>query len=83
MWNNQQNNMSKRFKAVVWFYDHLPIKSQTYKAFLSDEKKGTAVTKLRDRIINKLVAGKYKTAIIYDNGAEVERWKEGVLIINN
>lgn len=83
MWANQSNNMSSRFKVVVWFYSHLQPETQTYWAFLYDEKKGTAVTKLRDRIINKLVAGKYKTAIIYDNGVEVERWKDGVLIINN
>ncbi len=79
MWNDQANNMSGRYKVVVWFYSHLTPETQTYWAYLSDEKKGQAVAKLRDRIINKLVLGRYKTAIIYDNGVELERWKEGVL----
>jgi len=83
MWKNQQNNISSRFKAVVWFYSHLSPESQTYWAYLYDEKKGQAVTKLRDRIINRVVLGRYKIAIIYDNGVEVERWKEGVLQTNN
>lgn len=78
MWPNQSNNMSQRFKVIVWFYSHMNPESQTYWAYLSDEKKGNAVEKLRERIINRLVLGRYKTAIIYDNGNEIERWKEGV-----
>jgi hypothetical protein len=76
-WNNQVNNMSERFKVVVFFHTDQPKTSQTYNAFLSDEIKGIAIQKLTDRIINKLVFGKYKTAIFYDYGTEVQRWQDG------
>lgn len=76
-WSNQTNNMGTRYKLVVYFYPDQPVASKTFKAFLSDEKKGIAIQKLTDRILKKMVFGLYKTAIFYDYGNEVQRWQDG------
>jgi hypothetical protein len=78
MWTNQSNNVSENVKCVVWFNDDNPQKSQTYHAFKAEEKSGRAVIGLRKRLIEKKLFGLYKTAIIYDNGREVEKWVNGV-----
>jgi len=77
-WTNQNNNMGTRYKLLVYFYPDNIKTTQTFWAFLSDEKKGIAVQKLTDRILKSLVFGKYKTAIFYDNGIEIERWEDGI-----
>ena len=76
-WKDQTNNMGTRYKLLVYFYPTESKTTQTYWAFASDEKKGLAVSKLTERILLKMVLGRYKTAIIYDNGVEIERWEEG------
>ena len=76
-WNNQTNNIGTRFKLVVFFYSDQTTTQKTYHAFLSDEIKGIAIQKLTDRILNKLAFGKYRTAIFYDYGNEVQRWQDG------
>ena len=76
-WNNQTNNNSTRFKLVVYFYSDQTTSQKTFWAFLTDEIKGIAIQKLTDRILKKLVFGKYKTAIFYDYGNEVQRWQDG------
>jgi tetrahydrodipicolinate N-succinyltransferase len=76
MWNEQQQGMS--IKLIVYFHDNEPVKVKTYYAFLNEEKKGTAIQGLTKRILQKKVFGMYKTAIFYRDGAEVERWVEGL-----
>jgi len=77
-WKDQSNNMGTRYKLLVYFYPTENKINQTYWAFAVDEKKGLAIKKLTDRILLKSVLGKYKTAIFYDNGVEIERWEDGI-----
>jgi len=77
MWNNQENNISTRFKLLVYYYPTEPRESQTFWAFKSDEKKTDPLNGLRTRILKKHAENRYKLAIFYDNGVEVERWECG------
>ncbi len=80
MWQDQGNNIGNSIKLVVYFTDDQPEKVQTYHAFRSEEKTGKAIQNMRRRILGRLVFGKYKAAIFYDNGTEVERWVNGIKV---
>ncbi len=77
-WNdNQQGN---RYKLVVWYYPTELRVTDTFWAFLGEEKKGTAPVGLERRIIQKKALNRYKTAILYDNGNPVTKWQEGIKV---
>jgi hypothetical protein len=80
MWQDQKNNMGDSTKLVVFFTDDQPEKSKTFHAFRSEEKSGKAIENMRRRILGQLVFGRYKTAIFYENGNEVERWVGGIKV---
>jgi len=77
-WTDQANNTGTRYKLLVYYYESELKQKQTFWAFLSEEKKGTAIAALEKRIINKYAKGRYKTAILYDNGVELKRWEDGI-----
>jgi len=77
-WTNQENNAGTDVKLLVYMTGDQGERAQTYWAFRGEEIKGTAIAGLRKRILNGKVFGKYKTAIFYNQGVEVERWKEGI-----
>lgn len=72
------SQLSDQTKLVVYFNDNEPVKMQTFKAFEAEEKKGTAIAGLTKRLLLKHIFGKYKVAIFYQNGIEVERWNSGI-----
>jgi hypothetical protein len=78
MWDNQNNNEGERFKLVVYYYPEQPRSQQTFKSFLGEEKKGTAIAGLTARILLKHSFGRYKMAIFYDNGNPIEKWIDGI-----
>ncbi len=78
MWNNQTNNAGTDVKLVVYYHDDQAETKKTFWAFRSEEIKGTAIDGLVKRILMKLAFGRYKLAIIYDTGKEVQRWTNGI-----
>jgi hypothetical protein len=80
MWQDQKNNIGNSIKLVVFFSDDQPEKSKTFHAFKSEEKTGKAIQNMRRRILGRLVFGKYKTAIFYQDGLEVEKWVNGIKV---
>lgn len=80
MWNNQSKNMGNSVRLVVYFHPDQPRKVQTYYAFQSEEKKGTAIQGLTRRLLQGKLRGMYQTAIFYADGAEVEKWINGIKI---
>lgn len=80
MWNNQTNNVGNSIKLVVYYTDDQPEKSKTFHAFKAEEKAGKALQNMTRRILNRLVFGKYKVAIFYENDIEVERWINGIKV---
>lgn len=80
MWNNQTNNMGNSIRLVVYFHPDQPRAVQTFYAFKSEEEKGKAIPALTRRLLQGKLRGLYKTAIFYADGAEVERWSNGVKI---
>lgn len=80
MWNNQTDNISTRYKLLVYYNATEPKTSQIFWAFKADERKPDPLDGLRKRILKKYVENRYKLAIFYDNGQEVERWESGIRI---
>jgi hypothetical protein len=79
-WENQTNNQGIDTKLVVYFTPEQPEKSKTYLAFAGEEKKETAIANMTRRLLLREIMGKYKVAIFYHKGVEVERWKNGIKI---
>ena len=79
-WENQTNNQGSDTKLVVYFTPDQPLKSQTYLAFAGEEKKETAINNMTRRLLQRDLMGKYKIAIFYHKGVEVERWKYGIKV---
>jgi len=80
MWNNQSANMGTRVKLVVFYAPDQSRKCDTFHAFAGEEKQGKAIANMRKRILEKKLFGRYKTAIFYKDGNEVERWNYGIKV---
>lgn len=79
-WTKQKKNMGKNIKLIVWYTADQPRAVDTFHAFLEEEQKGKAIAGLTKRILNGHARGRYKTAIFYNNGVEVERWNDGIKV---
>ena len=77
-WQSQIKNIGTRVKLVVFYADDQPIRSKTYHAFKTEEDSGKAVQNMTRRILQGVDFGRYKTAIFYDNGIEVEKYIQGI-----
>ena len=77
LWSNQTRNQGTSVKLVVWYHPWTGLAPQTFHAFLGEEKKGTAVAGLTRRVLLGKCAGRWRTAIFYRDGVEIERWRDG------
>lgn len=78
MWTTQTHNMGRSVKLVVYWHEWTGRQPATFHAFRGEEERGRAVEGLTRRILQRYALGKYRTAIFYRDGVELERWENGL-----